>query len=57
MVEYRSRLSAAMVYDQKPIIDHFRRVDDNCVMGAMDMKGSTEPYFFILRRVTANDDF
>lgn len=50
MVEYRGLLSAAMVYDQKPIADSFRRVDENCVMGAMDMKGQREPYFFILTR-------
>lgn len=50
MVEYRGRVSAAMVYDQKPIIDHFRRVDDETVLGAMDMKGVAEPYFFLLRR-------
>lgn len=50
MVEYRGRVSAAMVYDQKPIIDHFRRVDECTILGAMDMKGMAEPYFFLLRR-------
>lgn len=54
MVEYRDLLSAAMVYDQKPIMDSFRRVDDNCVMGAMDMKGLGDPYFFILKRDQGN---
>lgn len=49
-VEYRGVLSAAMVYDHLPIIDHFRRVDADTLFGVMDMRGMTEPYFFILRR-------
>jgi len=49
-VEYRGVTSAAMVYDQLPIIDCFRRVDDLTVLGAMDIRGFNEPYFFVLRR-------
>src|SRR6056297_1907851 len=30
--------TAAMIYDQRPIIDVFRRVDDTTVMGRMDEK-------------------
>lgn len=49
-IEYRGVLSAAMVYDQLPIIDHFRRVDIDTLLGVMDMRGMGEPYFFVLRR-------
>lgn len=49
MVEHRGVLSVAMIYDDLPIIDVFRRVDDETVLGLMDRRG-TEPFFFILRR-------
>ena len=50
MVEARGRVSAAMIYDDLPIIDHFRRVDDATLIGMMDMRGMGRPYFFLLRR-------
>ena len=43
--------SAAMVYDKQPIIDHFRRIDDNTLMGAMVIRGDGRLYFFELERV------
>ncbi|MEV5832329.1 DUF4334 domain-containing protein [Nocardia sp. NPDC052112] len=49
-IEYRGVVSVAMVYDQLPIIDHFRRVDIDTLLGVMDMRGMAEPYFFVLRR-------
>ncbi|MET7768994.1 DUF4334 domain-containing protein [Nocardia sp. NPDC005366] len=49
-VEYRDVVSAAMIYDHLPIIDHFRQVDADTLFGVMDMRGLAEPYFFILRR-------
>ncbi|MEU4340743.1 DUF4334 domain-containing protein [Nocardia sp. NPDC023852] len=49
-IEYRGVASAAMVYDHLPIIDHFRRADEHTLLGVMDLRGMTEPYFFILRR-------
>ncbi|MET8799920.1 DUF4334 domain-containing protein [Nocardia sp. NPDC004568] len=49
-IEYRGVVSAAMVYDHLPIIDHFRRLDDDRLLGVMDMRGLAEPYFFVLTR-------
>lgn len=49
-VEHRGTVGAAMVYDHLPIIDHFRRLDDDVLLGAMDQRGADEPYFFLLRR-------
>lgn len=43
--------SAAMVYDNQPIVDHFRRRDDDRVMGAMTIKGDERIYVFELLRV------
>lgn len=47
---YRGVDTATMVYDQLPINDVFRRLDDDAVIGAMDLRGSKAPYFFVLRR-------
>lgn len=49
-VEFRGTVSAAMVYDDLPIIDHFRRLNDDALMGAMDLRNSPAPYFFLLER-------
>ena len=37
-------------YDNLPINDVFRKVDDNTVLGIMDLKGMKQPFFFVLRR-------
>ncbi|MGB1581895.1 MAG: DUF4334 domain-containing protein [Nevskiales bacterium] len=50
MTEYRGKLSATMVYDNLPINDVFRKVDDNTLLGVMDLKGMPQPYYFVLRR-------
>ena len=50
MTEYRGKVSAAMIYDDLPILDVFRKVDDDTVIGAMDIRGHRKPFFFTLRR-------
>ena len=49
-VEHRGVATAAMVYDALPIIDVFRRVDDDTMLGLMDLRGLPQPFFFLLRR-------
>jgi hypothetical protein len=49
-VSHRGVVSAAMIYDDQPIIDHFRRIDDDTVLGVMDMRGLAQPFFFLLLR-------
>ena len=39
-----------MIYDSLPINDVFRKVDEDCVLGAMDMRFTPQPFFFVLRR-------
>ena len=51
MQEYRGKVSATMIYDALPICDVFRKIDDNRVLGVMDLRGMEEPYFFMLERV------
>lgn len=47
---YRGVDTATMIYDQLPVNDVFRKLDDQTVVGAMDLRGSTKPYFFVLTR-------
>lgn len=51
-IVYRKKLSAAMIYDELGIIDVFRKVDENTVVGLMDFKGKwgKQGYFFYLKR-------
>ncbi|NEO87215.1 MAG: DUF4334 domain-containing protein [Spirulina sp. SIO3F2] len=51
MMRVRDQVSATMIYDHLPIHDTFKKVDDQTVLGMMDMKGMTQPFFFVLRRV------
>ena len=55
MIEYRNRTTATMCYDEKAILDHFAKIDENRVMGIMDLKGVAEPYIFILERDDDSD--
>ncbi|KAJ5119401.1 hypothetical protein N7448_010070 [Penicillium atrosanguineum] len=50
-IEWRGVLSTAMVYDDFPIIDYFRYVNDDLLAGAMDAKTSDAgTYYFYLYR-------
>ncbi|GAB3761581.1 DUF4334 domain-containing protein [Ramlibacter monticola] len=50
MLQFRGHLTAAMLYDELPIQDVFRRLEADAVLGLMDMKGMETPFFFVLRR-------
>lgn len=50
LLEHRGKTSAAMIYDDLPIHDVFRKLDDETVLGVMDLKGMAQPFFFQLRR-------
>ena len=56
--EFRGEVTASMVYDGAPVHDHFKKVDDNAVMGIMngkgaldDSAGSPRHLYFYLERV------
>lgn len=54
---YLGAVTATMVYDDLPMFDHFRKIDDDTVMGAMDSKGRSRPgYFYLTRRAVAAGD-
>ncbi|KAL2811722.1 hypothetical protein BJX63DRAFT_433232 [Aspergillus granulosus] len=52
-VKYNGVVSAAMIYNEKPIIDYFRKIDENTVIGVMDALESQADHglFFILERI------
>jgi hypothetical protein len=50
-LRFRGTVSAAMLYDERPLIDHFRRVTDDIVIGLADEKSKPATYFFHLTRV------
>jgi hypothetical protein len=53
-VRHRGVPTAAIVYDRLPVVDAFRRVDADTLLGLMDLRGVAEPFPFVLRRdVTA----
>lgn len=52
-VEFRGEVTATMVYDGQPILDHFKRVDENTLMGIMNGKRqriSGNYLYFLLER-------
>lgn len=50
MLEHRGKVTAAMIYDDLPIIDIFRKLDENHLLGVMDLRYVPEPFFFRLIR-------
>jgi hypothetical protein len=45
---FRGKASAAMVYRRLSITDHFRRIDNELVLGLMVLRRASEPYFYFL---------
>lgn len=56
MIKYRGNFTGTMVYDQKGIMDHFAKIDENTMLGVMEMKGAKNPYFYVLERDSKKQD-
>lgn len=50
-VKFRGQVTGTMQYDALPINDHFRLVDPDTMIGAMDYRKNPDPFMFVLRRV------
>jgi hypothetical protein len=50
LTQYRGAVTATMCYDALPINDVFRKIDDDTLVGAMDLRGLDTPFMFVLRR-------
>ena len=48
-IEYRGKVSTSMIYNYLPIIDNFRKIDDQTVMGVTEIKGRVGIYFYLKR--------
>ena len=55
MIEFRGKVSATMVYDNQPVFDHLRKVNEYTLMGIMNGKDivfdNGEHFYFFLERV------
>lgn len=49
-VVFDGKPSAALIYDSQPIMDYFRKVNDDVVIGLGDIKGKPTDFFFHLTR-------
>lgn len=49
-IRYAGKVSAALIYDKQPIMDYFRKVNDDLVIGLGDIKGKPTDFFFHLSR-------
>jgi hypothetical protein len=50
MVEYRGAISATLLYDRQPVMDHFRKVNEQIVLGAVEARGIADTSYFALLR-------
>ncbi len=48
---FGGKVQATLIYDQKPLMDYFRKVSDDVVIGLGDIKGRPTNFFFWLERV------
>jgi hypothetical protein len=49
-VSYRGKVSASLIYDSQPIMDYFRKVTPELVIGLGDIKGKPTDFYFHLTR-------
>jgi len=49
-VAYNGKVSASLIYDQQPIMDYFRKVTADIVIGLGDIKGKPTDFLFHLTR-------
>ncbi|WP_062997888.1 DUF4334 domain-containing protein [Nocardia mikamii] len=55
-IEFRGEVTATMVYDGRAVFDHFKRLDDNTLMGIMNGRpelvlAGGEYFYFLLERI------
>ena len=49
-VAFGGKVQACLIYDRLPLMDYFRKVTDNLVVGLADAKGKPMEFFFWLER-------
>lgn len=53
VIDWNGQATAAMIYDRLPIVDMFKRVSPDLLLGLMDARGYP-PFFFSLERCIAS---
>jgi hypothetical protein len=51
-IKYRGKVSASLIYDNKPIMDYFRKIDDQTLIGLGEMKGTITFFFYLSREAS-----
>ncbi len=51
-VKFRGKVSATLIYDKKPIMDYFRKIDDDTIIGLGETKGNLTFFFYLEREKT-----
>jgi len=49
-VAFGGKVQASLIYDKQPMMDYFRKVSDDIVLGLGDIKGRPIDFFFWLER-------
>jgi hypothetical protein len=49
-VEFDGKVRACLIYDKLPMMDYFRKVSEEVVLGLGDVKGRPTDFFFWLER-------
>jgi hypothetical protein len=49
-VAFGGKVQACLIYDKQPMMDYFRKVTDDLVIGLADIKGRPTDFFFWLER-------
>jgi len=49
-VEFKGKVSSTIIYNNMPIMDYFRKIDDDTIIGWGEVAGDTPDFFFWLKR-------
>ena len=49
-VFYKNKVSSTIIYNNQPIMDYFRKIDDDTIVGWGEVKGKSPDFFFWLKR-------
>lgn len=49
-IRFNNKVQASVIYDSMPMMDYFRKVTDDIVLGLGDIKGRPLDFFFWLQR-------
>src|SRR3546814_10406150 len=48
-VGYGGKVQSTVIYDDRPLMDYFRKVNDDLVLGLGDWKGKAKSFFWLAR--------